>query len=440
MKHCDLLVSAPWILPVAPDNTILQDHCLVVDGNAIIDLGERARMLAKYQPSELLDLDNHIVMPGLINAHGHAAMSLLRGAGEDQPLSQWLNETIWPMEARLVNAEFVRLGTELAIVEMLLSGTTTFSDMYFFPEVAAQVSAELGMRAQIAFPLIEFANVWSENVTDALHKGLALNDSYRHHELINVALGPHSAYSLSAKEMERVGMYAHELEINVQIHLHETADEVHQGHSNNSQSWLTRLHELGMLGPQLQAVHMTQVTPAEIELIADTHTKVVHCPTSNLKLASGYCPMTQFQAAGVCVALGTDGAASNNRLDMFDEARLAALLAKHHQQDPTAGAAPTVLQMATLDGARVLGIDDITGSLETGKRADFISVNVSSLGMLPTYNPFATLIHGSAGGAVDNVFVNGKALVRNRELTQISQTELAQRVQSWHCGALESLR
>jgi 5-methylthioadenosine/S-adenosylhomocysteine deaminase len=434
MKDCDLLISAPWTLPVAPENTLLEDHCLAVTAGEIVGLAPRQKLLAEYRPAELIELDRHILLPGLVNAHGHGAMSLLRGAGEDQPLKTWLNETIWPMEAQLVNADFVRLGTELAIAEMLLSGTTTFSDMYFFPEVAAEVSANLGIRAQIAFPIIEFANVWSENVTDALHLGLAVNDTYRHHPLINVALGPHAAYSLSAQEMEKVGMYANELEIGVQIHLHETADEVQQALSDHGQSWIARLHEIGMLGPHLQAVHMTQVTPDELGLIAATHTNVVHCPTSNLKLASGYCATTELQVAGVCVALGTDGAASNNRLDMFDEARLAALLAKHQRGDAAAGDAPTVLQMATLDGARALGIDDITGSLEVGKRADFITVDVTSLGMLPMYNPYACLIHGNAGNAVDNVFVDGRALVRDSALTLISQAELAQRVQSWHGG------
>lgn len=432
MKPCDLLLHAPWTLPIAPDNGVLQNHALAISDGVIVAIGELLDLTALYAPTQTIHLDHHILLPGLVNAHGHSAMSLLRGAGEDQPLDVWLTETIWPLEARLVDADFVRLGAELALAEMLLSGTTTFSDMYFFPEQVAQTSAELGMRAQLAFPLIEFTNVWSENVEDAIHKGLALYDKYRNHDLVSVAFGPHAPYSVSVKDLERIAMYVNELDTAVQIHLHETAQEVADAHATHGQSWISLLHSVGLLGPQLQAVHMTQLTPNEIALLADTQTRVVHCPTSNLKLASGYCPVSELQAAGVCVGLGTDGAASNNRLDMFDEARLAALLSKHHTKDAASGVASDTLKMATLDGAKALGIDALTGSLEIGKRADVISVDIESLGMLPLYNPFAALVHGNAGNAVDNVFVNGQALVRNGVLTRMDQAELAQRVQSWH--------
>jgi len=432
MSPCDLLISAPWVLPIAPANVVLENHAVAVVGSHIAAVGPREELHAAYQAETVVDLQQHILMPGLINAHGHAAMSLLRGAGEDQPLEVWLNETIWPMEARLMNSDYVRLGTQLAIAEMLLSGTTTFSDMYFYPEVVGKLCVEQGMRAQLAFPLIEFENPWSESVDDALHKGLELFHHYRHEDLINVALGPHAAYTLDPADMERVGMYANELDIMVQIHLHETATEVKSAHATIGQSWISRLHEVGLLGPSLQAVHMTQVSPDELNLIAETGTQVVHCPTSNLKLASGYCPVTELQQAGVPVAIGTDGAASNNRLDMFDEARLASLLAKHEQRDAALGKAPDVVRMATQDGARVLGIEDKTGSLQPGKAADFITVDTQALGLLPVYNPFAALVHGNAGNAVDNVFINGKQLVADGQLTGMSQAELVQRVRSWH--------
>ncbi len=432
MKTCDLLINAAWVLPVAPENVALADHSLAITGNTITELGPRSQMQAAYSAKRTLDLGHHIVLPGLINAHGHAAMSLLRGAGEDQPLEVWLHETIWPMEARLMNPDYVRLGTELTIAEMLASGTTTFSDMYFYPEVVANVCMEQGIRAQLAFPLIEFANPWSTDVSDALHKGLELFHALRHESLINVALGPHAAYSLSPADMEHIGMYANELDIMVQIHLHETAAEVENAIATTGRSWIERLNEVGLLGPNLQAVHMTQIAPEEMALIAQSGTHVVHCPTSNLKLASGYCPVGALQEAGVCVAIGTDGAASNNRLDMFSETRLAALLAKHEQHNAAAGQAPNAVRMATLDGARALGIDHITGSLEPGKVADLISVDTNTLGLLPIYNPFAALVHGNAGQAVDNVFVNGEQLVKDGQFTRIVEPELAQRVKSWH--------
>lgn len=432
MNTCDLLIQAGWILPVAPDNVVLQNHAIAVRDNNIIDLGPSAALSNSYQAEQVVDLPHHIVMPGLVNAHGHAAMSLLRGAGEDQPLEVWLNETIWPMEARYMNPDYVRLGTELTIAEMLMSGTTTFSDMYFYPETVAKVCLEQGIRVQLAFPLIEFANPWSTDVKDALHKGLELFHATRHESLINVALGPHAAYSLSPADMEHIGMYANELDIMVQIHLHETAEEVKNAIANTGQSWIERLNEVGLLGPNLQAVHMTQITQDELALIAATGTHVVHCPTSNMKLASGYCPVTQLQQAGVCVAIGTDGAASNNRLDMFDETRLAALLAKHAQGDAAQGKAEDAVRMATIDGARALGIDAVTGSLEVGKAADIISVNTHALGIMPVYNPFAALIHGNAGNAVDNVWVNGQQLVADGQFTRVDEQQLAQRVLSWH--------
>jgi 5-methylthioadenosine/S-adenosylhomocysteine deaminase len=432
MKACDLLINAAWVVPVAPNNIALTNHSVAITGNQIVELGPTAQLQQAYQAQEVLDLDHHIVMPGLINAHGHAAMSLLRGAGEDKPLEVWLNQTIWPMEARLMNPDYVRLGTELSITEMLRSGTTTFSDMYFYPEVVAKVCVEQGIRAQLAFPLIEFANPWSTDVPNALHKGLELFHALRHEDLVNVALGPHAAYSLGAEDMERVGMYAAELDIMVQIHLHETAEEVRQAVAQTGQTWIQRLYELGLLGPNLQAVHMTQLSEEEIALIAETGTHVVHCPTSNLKLASGYCPVAKLQEAGICVAIGTDGAASNNRLDMFDETRMAALLAKHEQHNAAAGKAEDAVRMATLDGAKALGIDHLTGSIEAGKAADLISINIHSLGIMPMYNPFAALVHGHTGHAVDHVIVNGQTLVKNSQFTRMNVTDLVQRVHAWH--------
>ncbi len=431
MQACDLLISAGWVLPVAPANVALENHAVAVHDGRIIAVGPTVDLEAAWDARTSLNLPQHILMPGLVNAHGHAAMSLLRGAGEDQPLAQWLNDTIWPLEARVMNPEYVRLGTELTIAEMLLTGTTTFSDMYFYPEVVAEVTLQQGLRAQLAFPLIQFANPWSESVEDALHKGLEMFHQFRHEDRIHIALGPHAPYTLTDEDMERIGMYAAELDIMVQTHLHETAAEVAEALSDNGKSWIRHLSDIGWLSPQLQAVHMTQISAEEMALVAESGTHVVHCPASNLKLASGYCPVTELQAADVCVALGTDGAASNNRLDLFDEARLAALLAKHTQGDAAVGKADHMIRMATLDGARALGIDHLTGSLEVGKAADLITVDTTALGILPVYNPFAALVHGNAGTAVDNVFVNGEALVEDGGLTRMHLGELADRVQAW---------
>lgn len=436
MEPCDLLISAAVVLPVAPQNHALPNHAVAIKDGVILALGETNDLRARYTPTEHLDLDEHILLPGLVNAHGHAAMTLLRGAGEDQSLQAWLEQTIWPLEARLADAEFVALGTEVAIAEMLRSGTTTFSDMYYFPEVVAQTASRAGMRAQIASPVIDIANAWSESLDDALHKGLALYDEYRHHPHIHMALGPHAAYTVPRAGLERVLMYANELDAAVQIHLHENQAEVSAALAEHGQTWIQILHDVGLLGPHLQAVHMTCVSDEDAALIADTQTHVIHCPTSNLKLASGYCDLHRFSEMGINVALGTDGAASNNTLSLFEEMHLASILAKHTHQDPTVGNAATLLEHATLDGARALGLAEQTGSLEPGKDADLIAIKRSDITMQPSWDPYAALLHGNAGNNVDHVFVRGRHCLAAGSLTTVNEAELLNKLKIWsdtHC-------
>jgi 5-methylthioadenosine/S-adenosylhomocysteine deaminase len=432
MKSCDLLITAGWLLPIAPENIALRDHGVAVQDGRILAVDDNTVLRNTYESDHELHLPQQIVLPGLVNAHGHAAMTLLRGSGEDRPLQAWLQQVIWPLEARLMSREFVQLGTELAMAEMLKSGTTTDADMYFLPEAVAASARRAGMRAQVAFPIVEFANVWSENVDEALHKGLAIYDEYRHDDLVQVALGPHSAYTVSSANLQRIAMYANELDAQVQTHLHENAEEVAQAEAEHGRTWIALLDEQGLLGPNLQAVHMTSVNQADLELVAQTGAKVVHCPTSNLKLASGLCRVAEFVAAGVSVGLGTDGAASNNSLDLFFEARLAALMAKSHAGDAAIGGAPDTLRMATLDSARVLGLDHLIGSLEPGKQADLISVDASRLGLLPVHDPFAAVIHGHGGASVAHVYINGKAKVSEGALCVFDEGELSRRVYSWH--------
>ena len=431
MNPCDLIINCAYLLPVAPENTVLTGRALAISEGKIISLGTQAEISSQYTSQNTVNLDHHIVMPGLVNAHGHAAMTLLRGSGEDQALQEWLSETIWPLEGRLVNEGFVQLGTELAIAEMMQSGTTTFSDMYFFPEVAAQTAMDIGMRAQIAFPVIEMPNIWSESVSDGLHKGLALHDTYRHNPLVNIAFGPHAAYTVSEENLTRVGMYASEIEAGIQIHLHENAKEVTDAHSQLGKSHIAQLNELGLLNPSLQAVHMTQVSPEDLELLVNSGTSVVHCPSSNLKLASGYCPVHQLQDADIVVGLGTDGAASNNGLDMFKELHLASLLAKHHTANPEQGNAQDTIKMATLDSATVLGLQEDIGSLEPGKFADVIAVDINAAGMQPMLDPFATLTHGNCGAQVSHVWIAGLATLEKGKLMTINQVELLEKVNAF---------
>jgi 5-methylthioadenosine/S-adenosylhomocysteine deaminase len=434
MQACDLLISAPHVLPVAPANVVLDDAAIAVTDGRIAAIGPRGEIETAFDARATEHLGHHLLMPGLVNAHGHAAMTLLRGAGEDQPLQEWLSETIWPLEAEHVDTHSVALGTELAIGEMLLSGTTTFSDMYFFPEIVAETAARLGMRCQVAFPVIKFPNVYSQSAQDGIHKGLELHDAFRHHALVNVAFGPHAAYTVDHPDLEKVAMYANEVNACVQIHLHENATEVSDAMAAHGRDWIQLLNEVGLLGPQLQAVHMTQLSDDDIDLVAATGTHVVHCPASNMKLASGYCRVQALQNAGVTVGLGTDGAASNNSLDMFSEMHLAALLIKHENRNATLGRAADMVKMATLDSARALGVQDSVGSLEPGKAADFIALDCDALNTLPLHDPFAALAHGNAGRAVQDVYVSGQALVRNGALTTIDTADLARRVRAWQAS------
>ncbi len=429
--HVDLILNCRWLLPVAPVNEAIEHAGLAIDNGRIVAVGPVDAMLERFAPNRIVDLGHHAVLPGLVNAHGHAAMTLLRGAAEDKPLQAWLTDDIWPLETAHVSADFVQTGTELALAEMISSGTTCFSDMYFFPEVVARCAKQVGMRAQIAFPVIKFPNAWCQDTDEGFHKGLALHDDFRNEPLVTVAFGPHSAYTVTDADLERTLMYSEELGLLVQIHLHENQAEVAEAHERLGHSWIAHLHERGMLNPSLQAVHMTQVTEAEIELIAEHNVQVVQCPHSNLKLACGICPTEDFQAAGVNVALGTDGAASNNTLDVFAEARLAALLAKHTTDDASAGSSQQLLYRATLGGAKALGMDAETGSLEAGKSADIIAVDLDHAPFVAMYDPIPAIIHGAAGPSVSHVWVAGRCLYDDKTFTTLAVDDLKSRVRNW---------
>jgi 5-methylthioadenosine/S-adenosylhomocysteine deaminase len=425
-SHCDSIIDAGWVLPIAPVNTALRDHSVAIEDGLIVALGTHSEITAAWTADEHLKLPQHILLPGLVNAHGHLAMTLFRGLADDLSLDQWLTEHIWPLEARCVDPEFVRDGAALAMLEMLTTGTTCCSDMYFYPEVTAEAARAAGIRAQIAFPIVRFANAWSRDADEAFHKGLALHDTYRDQPLINIAFGPHAPNSVARDDLVRALTLADELEAPIHIHLHENAGEVQDARKRLGMSHIEWLAELGLLIPRLQAVHMTQVSDSERELVADGGVSVVHCPHSNLKLGSGHCDISALQAAGVRVGLGTDGAASNNGLDMFNEMRAAALVAKAVTGDVTAAAAFATLRMATLGGAEAMSIADQIGSVEPGKSADLIAVDTACPGMTPLHQPESQLIYTAAGTQVSHVWVGGRALVADREpLTVDAEAVLA---------------
>jgi len=418
---------------------IYQQHALVIHSGRILDILPAAQVAAQYQAKQTVDLPAHALIPGFINAHTHAPMSLLRGLADDLSLRPWLQQHIWPIESRWMSPEFVRDGSELAITEMLRSGTTCFNDMYLFPEVTAEAVRNSGMRACIGMIVVDFPTAWGSGPQEYLAKGIALRDQYKDDPLLSFAFAPHAPYSVTDSWLKEVRTLADELDVPVQIHLHETSDEIENSLQQYGKRPLVRLAELGLLTPNLMAVHMTQLTDVEINEMAGHGIHVIHCPESNLKLASGFCPAAKLLATGVNVAIGTDGAASNNDLDMLGEMRSAALLAKGVSGDATALPAAVALRMATLNGARALGIDHETGSLLPGKWADITAVDMSAPECQPLYNPLSQLVYAASRGQISDVWVAGQHLLRAREPTRIDLANVMTRVQRWHDRIAPSL-
>ncbi len=427
----DTLIQARWIIPVEPDGLLLERHALAVKDGRIVGIVPSTEAAGLYQPEETVDLPTHALIPGLINAHTHAAMTLFRGLADDLPLMAWLNEHIWPAERHWVSEEFVADGTRLALAEMLRGGTTCFNDMYFFPDVTARVSAAAGLRAMVGLIVIDFPSAWADGPDAYLARGLEVHDQYRSHPLIHTAFAPHAPYSVSAGPLERIRVLADELDIPVHIHVHETREEVEESLKQWGKLPIERLAEMGLLNPALMAVHMTQLTDKEIRLFADSGGHVIHCPESNLKLANGFCPVARLARAGAGLALGTDGAASNNDLDMFGEMRTASLLAKGLERDAEAVPAAAALRMATLNGAIAMGIAEETGSLVEGKSADLTAVDLGGIESAPVYNAVSHLVYATGRHQVSNVWVAGRRLLRERRLTTLDEAEILARADEW---------
>ncbi|ODB86519.1 N-ethylammeline chlorohydrolase [Candidatus Thiodiazotropha endoloripes] len=430
-QQVDLLIHAEWIIPVVPENQVLTHHSLAVSGGRIERILPRSQAESELDALQTIDLPGQALIPGLINAHTHASMSLLRGLADDLPLMTWLNEHIWPAETQWVNEEFIHDGSQLAIAEMLLSGTTCFNDMYFFPDITGRVADHAGIRAVLGLIAIDFPSAWAADGDEYIHKGLEVHDQFRNNSRIHSAFAPHAPYSVGDQVLKRIAVLADELEIPIHMHLHETQDEIVQGQQQHGNRPMQRLNELGLLSPALAAVHMTHLQPEEIELFASSGAHVVHCPESNLKLASGFCPVAEMIKSDINIALGTDGAASNNDLDMFSEMRTAALLAKGVAVDASAVPAAKALSMATINGARALGLQEITGSLEIGKSADLISVDLARLASQPIYHPISQLVYAAGREQVCHVWVAGQQLVNNHTLTTLNQPQLIKQASSW---------
>jgi 5-methylthioadenosine/S-adenosylhomocysteine deaminase len=430
-RRIDALIRARWTVCVEPDVVAEPGLAVAVDSGRIVDVLPAAEAAGRYAPDLVYDRDRHVLLPGLVNAHCHAAMALFRGFADDLPLTEWLDGRIWPAESRFVGPEFVADGTRLAIAEMLLGGTTCYSDMYYFPEVVADVSREAGIRCVVGMIALDFPTVWASGPDEYISKGLAVHDRYRHDALVSTAFAPHAPYSVSDATLRRIRKLADELDVPIHTHVHETRREIDEAVAADGRRPLARLGELGLVTSLLVGVHATQLTPDEIETLAAARATIVHCPRSNLKLASGACPVAALVAAGVNVALGTDGAASNNRLDLFSELQQAALFAKFVAGDAAAVPAPTAIRMATINGARALNLVDEIGSLTAGKAADIICVELTGPALAPVIDPLSQLVYAAGRDDVTDVWVAGEHLVGEGGLTRMDTEAITATAGAW---------
>lgn len=431
MKHIDQLIHARWIVPVEPDNKVLEHHSIAIHDGLIIAILAQEKARQRYSADHEHHLDKHCLIPGLINSHTHLAMSLFRGLADDLPLMTWLNDHIWPVEKKHLSDEFVEAGSALAIAECLRGGVTCINDMYFFPEATARVVDQSGIRAMLGMIVIDFPTTWAADATECLRKGQQLRDHYRHHPRITTAYAPHAPYTVSDETLTTLASNAEEMDIPIHMHIHETADEVEQSIATYSMRPIERLDKLGLLSPRLLAVHMTQLNEQDITACKRAGVKIIHCPESNLKLASGFCPIGELHRRKINISIGTDGAASNNDLDMFSEMRSAALLAKAVSKDASAIPAHTALRMATLNGAKALGLETITGSLKKGKAADITAIDLSDLENQPLYDVISQLVYNTGRDKVSDVWVAGKQLLKNRRLLTMNKPDIMVRSQAW---------
>jgi len=431
MESVDTLVSARWIIPVEPSNCVLESHSIAIRDGRIIAIVPTAAARERFAAASSIERPRHALLPGLVNAHTHSPMTLLRGCAEDRPLMPWLREVVWPLEQRWVDPGFVRDGAQLAIAEMLRGGVTCFGDMYFWPDVIARTAAESHMRAALGLVIIDAATNWCSTTDEYFDKGLRLHDEYRGDPLISTFLAPHSPYAVGDQTLQRISRVADELELNVVTHLHESQAEVRESIERHGVRPLARLQKLGLATPQLVAVHFVHATAEDIEILAAAAASVVHCPESNLKLGNGVCPLPQLLENGIPVAIGTDGAASNNDLDVLSEVRMAGLLAAGVSGSPGAVSAADLLRLATLEGARALGLGDCTGSLAPGKWADICCIDLTAPRSQPVHDVTTTIVYACTSSQVTDTWVAGRHVFCDGTLFYIDEARLDDCAETW---------
>jgi 5-methylthioadenosine/S-adenosylhomocysteine deaminase len=416
----DLIILGDTIVTMDAMGTILENGAVAVSDGVILAVGPATQITAEYSAMETLDGENRIVMPGLINGHSHAAMTLFRGVADDLALMDWLNNYIFPSEVQFVDSELVRIGTELACWEMIRGGTTTFVDMYYYPETVAEVVDSCGMRALVSATVIDQRSPDAESAADSIQKGIEFIGRWKNkNSRITPIFGPHSNYTLNAEQLQAVRAAATKYGVGVSIHMSESPFELQYSKDTFGKTSVEFYESIGFLDGPTIAAHMIWPTAVEIPILVERKIGVIHNPTSNMKIASGISPIVEMLQAGVRIGLGTDGAASNNDLDMWEEMRLAALLQKVDRMNPTVMPASTVLGMATSGGAIAIGLGDAVGSIEVGKRADIIQVAFDDVHHVPTYDVISHLVYVTDEQDIASVVVDGKVLMRNGEILTI---------------------
>lgn len=430
-QPCDLLIEAGWVVPVEPHGVVLEDYAVAIAGGEIVAVLPIREARMRFSARETVSRPEAAIIPGLVNAHTHNPMTLLRGVADDLPLMEWLQGHIWPVEGAVMGPEFVADGITLAIAEMIRGGTTCANENYFFPDVQAEVYKRHGFRARVGLPVIDFPTAWAKTSDEYFDRALEVHDRWRDDPMVSTAFAPHAPYTVSDANFERIALLADQFGLPVHLHTHETAQEISDSIRDHGQRPLARLDRLGLVNHRLIAVHMTQLTEAEIELCSARGVSVVHCPESNLKLASGFCPACALERAGVNLAIGTDGCASNNDLDMFGETRTAALLAKAVAQDATALDSATALRAATLGGARAMGLGDAVGSIQVGKQADLVCVDLGQLETQPLHHVISQLVYAVGRHQVSDVWIAGQPRLRARELVDMDTAALIANARQW---------
>ncbi len=431
MIKVDTILYCRWVIPIEPHTKIYNNYAVVIHDGKILDVLPEDKVEGKYSSDDVQRLTDHALLPGFVNAHTHSPMVLFKGLADDLPLMEWLNDHIWPAERQWLNDEFIADGTELAIAEMIHNGTTCFNEHFFFPQVMSKVTEQYKLRACIGATIINFPTNWSKDENDGFKKFQSFYENMPKNDLLTASLAPHAPYSVTDNILEKINHFAGENNLTIHMHVHETAHEVNESLETIGKRPLRRLYDLGLLSERFQCVHMTQIDDEDVELLTETAAHVTHCPESNLKLASGYCPVDLFLKKRINVALGTDGAASNNNLDIIGELRSAAFIGKTISKSAAAVSAAEVLRMATLNGAKALGLVDKIGSIEIGKAADLIAINLNHFNTRPIYNPISQIVYSANNTQITDVWVAGVQLLKNQQLVLMDEDQLQAKASKW---------